>query len=323
MNNETEAGPDKEKTYDIIIIGGGPAGLSAALYTARGELSTLVIDKNPAAGALGYARIIENYPGVSRAVKGLELLGILREQAGRFGATIIQAPVIGVNFEQEIREVITVQGSFFSRTVIIATGSMGRNPGIPGEAEYIGRGVSYCAVCDAAFFRDAEVAAVGNIELMLEELDYLLKIVHRVTIITSAEELAPDLLQELAGNPRISLMLGHRPAEIFGGDTVSGIRVVSSRYGENDIMVSGVFLYLQGQQPVVDYLYGALPLEEGGCIKVNREDMSTPISGVFAAGDVTCKRIRQAIIAAAEGCNAALSAERFITERKHIRYHWH
>jgi thioredoxin reductase (NADPH) len=323
MNRETRAGPDRETIYDTIIIGGGPAGLSAALYTARGELSTLVLDRNPAAGALGYAQVIENYPGVPQAVKGLELLELLRRQAVHFGAEMVQTPVIGVNFEQEIREVFTAQGSFFGRTVIVATGSMGRIPGIPGEAEFIGRGVSYCAVCDAAFFRDADVAAVGNIGLMLEDLDYLLKIVHKVTIITSAEELAPDLLQELAGNPRISLMLGHRVAEIFGSDTVSGIRVVSSRYGESDIMVSGVFLYLQGQQPVVDYLYGALPLEEDGCIRVNREDMSTPVPGVFAAGDVTCKRIRQAIVAAAEGCNAALSAERFITEREHIRYHWH
>ncbi len=309
-------------TYDTIVIGGGPAGLSAALYAARGDLRTLVLDRNPAAGALGYAKKIENYPGVSGSVKGVDLLAIMLGQAETFGAEIIQTTVVGVNFDDDPREVITARGSYFGRTVIVATGSMGRKPGIPGEEEFIGRGVSYCAVCDGAFFRDMDVAAVGNVELMVEELDYLLKLVRKITIITPSEQVAPELLEELAENPRIKVLTGHRPVEIFGDGMVRGIRVVSQRYGESEIEAAGLFLYLQGQQPVVDYLYGSLSAEENGCIRVNRENMSTSIPGVFAAGDVTCKRIRQAIIAASEGCTAALSAEQYITEREHIRYHW-
>ncbi len=321
--NETELPPDKETVYDVAIIGGGPAGLSAALYAARGNLRTLVLDKNPAAGALGYAHSVENYPGVPRMIKGIELIGNMRKQAERFGAKILRVPVIGVNLESEPREIMTGQGAYMGRTVIIATGSMGRKPSVPGEEEYIGRGVSYCAVCDAAFFRDMDVAAVGRVELILEDMDYLLNLVRRITIVTPEEEIASDLMADLAENPRVNLIPGHRPAHIYGDETVRGIRIVSARYGESEVSASGVFLYMQGQEPLVDFLFGAVPLEESGCVKVNREDMSTSIPGVYAAGDVTCKRIRQAIIAAAEGCSAALSAERFIAERERLRYHWH
>jgi thioredoxin reductase (NADPH) len=312
----------ERKIYDVVVIGGGPAGMTAALYAARGNLRTLVLDRNPSAGALGVAGKIENYPGLPVAVTGRELLDIFRGQAEQFGAEVLSSPVVGVNFEGDIHEVITAGGNYYGRTVIIATGSMGRKPGIEGEAEYIGRGVSYCAVCDAAFFRGMEVAAVGNVSLMHEELDFILKLVLKLTIISPSRHIPLTVRRELKENPKIDMLAGWHPVRIYGAESMTGIRLKEIDGAERDLAVSGVFLYLQGQHPVVDFLYGAIPTEEEGCIQVNRGDMSTSVGGVFAAGDVTCKKIRQVVIAAGEGCSAALSAERYLNQKEHIRRHW-
>jgi thioredoxin reductase (NADPH) len=313
---------EERKLYDVVVVGGGPAGLTAALYTARGNLRTLVLDRNPSAGALGIAGKIENYPGLPVAVTGLELLEILRSQAMQFGAEIITIPAVGVNFGGTVREIMTAGGNYFGRTAIIATGSMARKPGIEGEAEYIGRGVSYCAVCDAAFFRNREVAAVGNVNLMHEELDFILKLVRRLTIVSPSHHIPLTMRRELRENPKIDMLAGWHPVRIYGNEVMTGMRLRTDEGEERDLPVSGAFLYLQGQHPVVDFLYGAVPTEEEGCIRVNRGDMSTPVEGVFAAGDVTCKKIRQVVIAAGEGCSAALSAERYINQKEHIRRHW-
>ncbi len=322
MSNLNRNDTVERKVHDVVVIGGGPAGLTSALYSARGNLSTLVLDRSPAVGALGIAGKIENFPGLPVAVTGMELLDIFRGQAMQFGAEIITATAVGVNFQGEIREVLTSGGSYYGRTVIIATGSMARKPGIEGEAEYIGRGVSYCAVCDAAFFRDMEVAAVGNINLMHEELDFILKLVRKLTIVTPSRHVPLTIRREIKENPKISILAGWQPILIYGGENMTGIRLREAGGEERDLAASGVFLYLQGQHPVVDFLYGAVPTEEEGCVRVNRGDMSTPVDGVFAAGDVTCKKIRQVVIAAGEGCSAALSAERYLNRREHIRRHW-
>jgi thioredoxin reductase (NADPH) len=305
-----------DDVFDMIIIGGGPAGLSAALYAARGRLKTLVLDKNPLAGALGSAGHIVNYPGVPQTLSGPELVSLIGKQAESFGAKIIRAAVAGVNFESYPREVITSERKYLARTVIVATGNMGRKPTIPGEAEFLGKGVSYCADCDAAFFADRDVAIAGNVGVVIDEMENILKFARKVYVISPEKTLSSDVYENLPREEKMELHLGHRIAKISGGDSVAGITVIGPGKEPRDIAVSGVFVYLHGNQPVVDFLYGAIPTSPEECIIVNRDEMATEIEGVYAAGDVTCKKIRQVVIATAEGCVAALSAERYLRHRE-------
>ena len=302
--------------YDVIIIGGGPAGLSAAMYAARTQLKTVVLDKNPTAGALGTTNKIENYPGIKQKMKGSELLSLFRDQAQSFGAHIIQVQATGVNLGGDTKEVMTADTVYRGKTVIIATGAMGRNPTIKGEASFMGRGVSYCATCDAPFFKGKDIAVVGAPEEILEELDTLVKFARTIYIISKK---APEHLKTMESD-QIKVMSGHRVVQILGNTVVESIKVAGPE--SDEIKVSGVFLYLHGNKPVSDFLYGTVDTTADGCIIVNKEDMSTSVDGVYAAGDVTCKKFRQVIIAAAEGCTAALSAEKYINKRRRARSQW-
>ncbi len=299
--------------YDVIIIGGGPAGLSAAIYAARSELTTLILDKNPQAGALGTADRIENYPGVLQKMKGQELLSLFRNQAERFGAYYVQAQVIGVDLGKEVKEVMTADKTYYGKTVIIATGAMGRKPTVKGEAEFVGRGVSYCATCDAPFFKGKDVAAIGDIEKIHEELDSICKFAQKIYVISPR----PGRID----NSRVEVLPGFRIREIFGKDTVEGMKISDIEGMERTLHVSGVFIYLYGNRPVVDFLYNAVEITEEGCIRVD-SDMSTSLEGVYAVGDVTCKKIRQIVLAAAEGCTAALSVEKYLNKRKQVKPQW-
>lgn len=304
--------------YDVVIIGGGPAGLSAAMYAARAQLKTVVVDKNPAAGALGITDKIENYPGVPQKMKGQELLSLFREQAEKFGAEIVQTQVIGVNFEKDVKEVVAADKVYHGKTVIIATGAMGRKPTIKGEAEFTGRGVSYCAVCDAPFFKDKDVAVVGEIKEILEEIDAVTKFARTVYVIPRT--LRPEQA-ELLKDQNVNVLPNYRVTQIQGTHTVESI-TLANPHGEEQLNVSGVFIFLHGSNPITDFLYNAVDITEEGCIKVNKEDMSTSVEGVYAVGDVTCKKFRQVIIAAAEGCTAALSADKYINKRKRMKSQW-
>jgi thioredoxin reductase (NADPH) len=195
--------------YDVIIIGGGPGGMAAAQYAARARMKTLVIDKNPRAGAMGKASWIENYPGIPQPIPGPELLGIMRKQAEDFGARFEKSQVQGVNFNTEPKEVITNEADFRSKTIIIATGSMGRKPTIEGEAEFLGRGISYCATCDAPFFKSMDVAAVGELGVMLDELSAISKFVNKIFVVTRTKELTEDQKKVIDGNPKLELLLSH------------------------------------------------------------------------------------------------------------------
>ncbi|UCH88258.1 MAG: FAD-dependent oxidoreductase [Thermoplasmata archaeon] len=321
-SNDSITTHSKTGVYDVIVVGGGPGGLSAALYAARADLKTLVIDKNPLAGALGKADKIANYPGVPGAVSGQELLANIKKQAESFGAEFIQTPAVGVNFSEDAKEVMTNEGAYKGKTVIIATGSMGRKPSIPGEADYIGRGVSYCATCDVPFFRDRDVAVVGAVEVMADELDAIAKFAKNIYIVTRTKELSPEHAAIIMDNPKFKLMQSYNCTEIWGEDTVTGIKVADSEGNQCDLEVAGVFMYLTGAKPIVDFLLGALELNSEGCIKINIEDMSTSVPGVFAVGDVTCKQIRQVVVATAEGCIAALSAEKYINARNRVKPQW-
>lgn len=316
-------GADSEQPWDVIVIGGGPAGVTAALYLARADLKTLVIDKGLTAGALGLTGRIANYPGVPEEISGAELLSRMRQQAERFGATFLQDKVQAVDLESDPKLIFANTGTYSARAVVIATGSMGRGQRVKGEDELLGRGVSYCATCDGAFFRDQEVAVAGNTDEAVEEALFLTRFASRVHFLCPTPQLkAPEhLVHELTEQPNVKLYLGAALKEILGTDQVTGVRVALRSEGEVVIPVSGVFVYLQGGRPITDFLGGQLPLSEGGCLKVD-EEFRTALPGVYAVGDVLCNHIKQAVVAAAEGAIAAMSIEKVLRGRKQIAVDW-
>ena len=311
---------ESEDVYDVIIIGGGPGGLSAAQYASRAKLRTIVLDKSATAGALAYTSHIENYPGLLSPISGKELLDIFRGQAINFGAEYVEAQVIGVKLDSDVKEVFTMDKNYRGKALIIATGSMGRKPTIKGEAEFLGRGVSYCAVCDAAFFKGKTVCVIGNSEEAVKEAGYLTRFAETVYLISPTPKLKVESHPSLAaGNLRV--ILESSVIAIEGNETVDKIRVAGPDKREKEIPLSGVFVYIHGSRPIVDFLYGSVELTETECIETNRM-METPMPGVFAAGDVLCTEVRQVVTAAANGCLAALSAEKYIHHRSRLKYDW-
>jgi thioredoxin reductase (NADPH) len=310
----------EENIYDVLIIGGGPAGLSAAQYASRAKLRTIVLDKSKTAGALAYTGHIENYPGLTKPVSGKELLDMFREQAVNFGAEVIEAQVIGVKLDGEVKEVYTMEGAYRGKSIIVSTGSMGRKPSIKGEAEFLGRGVSYCAVCDAAFFKGKAVCVIGNSEEAVKEAGYLTRFAETVYLLSPTSKLKTEDHPALT-SPNLIPMLGYTVTSIEGKETVEKIRIIDAGKKESEISLEGVFVYIHGSKPIVDFLYGSVPLTEEECVEANRM-METPIPGVFAAGDVRCTEVRQVVTAASDGAIAALSAEKFLRHRGRHRYDW-
>lgn len=311
-------GPDN--IYDVIIIGGGPAGLAAAQYASRAKLKTIVLDKSSTAGALAYTNHIENYPGVLGPISGKELLAIFKTQALNFGAEYVTAQVVGVKVDSEIKEVFTMETSYKGKSIIIATGSMGRKPTIKGEAEFLGRGVSYCAVCDAAFYKGRVVCVIGNSEEAVKEAGYLTKFAETVYLISPSRELKVEHHPALDAS-NLKVLTGITVTAIEGSDTVEKIKLADQEKKESEIQLSGVFVYMHGSKPIVDFLYGTMPLTEAECLESNRM-METPTKGVFVAGDVTCTEIRQVVTAVANGAVAALSAEKYLHHRSRHLYDW-
>lgn len=310
------------KRYDVLIIGGGPAGATAALYTARAGLSTLVIDKGLTAGALGTTGQIVNYPGVPGPISGAELVRLMREQAASFGAEFVNDKALRAELTGEEKKVWGGQGVYTGRAVIIATGALGRAQHVPGEERLLGRGVSYCATCDGAFFRGRQVAVAGNNDEAVEEALTLTRFASMVHFLSPTPDLnaSPHLAEELRSHPRVSFYPAAKLREIVGAETVEGVRFVSQGQ-EQSIPVNGVFIYLQGNVPVTDFLEGQLPTSEGGCLLVD-ENFQTALPGVFAAGDVLCKHLKQAVIAAAEGARAAMAVDRYLHGREKLRPDW-
>ncbi|MBA4371461.1 MAG: thioredoxin reductase, partial [Thermodesulfovibrio sp.] len=260
--------PDTENIYDVVIIGGGPGGLSAAQYTSRAKLKTVVLDKSATAGALAYTSHIENYPGLASAVSGKELLDTFRNQAVRFGSEYVEAQVVGVNLSGEVKEVFTMTGSYKGKAVIIATGSMGRKASIKGEAEFLGRGVSYCAVCDAAFYKDKTVCVIGNSEEAVKEAGYLTRFAKTVYLISPTKKLKVENHPSLEA-PNLKVLLENTVTAIEGTEAVEKVRLTDAAKNESELPLDGVFVYMHGSKPVVDYLYGAVELTEAECIPVN------------------------------------------------------
>ena len=308
--------------FDVLIVGGGPAGLTAAQYAARAGLTAIVVDKSPTAGALGYASRIENYPGVETPLSGGELLDVFRRQAVNFGAKYVEAQVVGVNITGNVKEVFTMDGAYSGKTIILATGSMGRKPAIKGEAEFLGRGVSYCAICDAPFFKAKKVCVIGGSEEAIKEAGVLLRTCEEVYLINPSKKLGfEEADHPLLGAKNLKVLSGATVTSIEGSETVERIKIIDADKREGEIEVAGVFVYLHGSKPVVDFLTETVELSDSDCIVTDRM-METSLPGVFSAGDVTCVEVRQVVVAAANGAVAALSAEKFITHKKRRKYDW-
>lgn len=325
-DNVTKKSPEntsEHAVYDVVIIGAGPAGASAAIYTSRAELRTLVIDKGLTAGALGITSKIANYPGLTEEISGEELLDRMRGQARSFGAEFISDKVIGVDILSETKIIYGNQGIYNGRAVIIATGSMGRGTRVKGEDELLGRGVSYCATCDAAFFRAQDVTVAGNSDEAIEEALFLTRFVNRVHFLCPTPELkAPQhLVDEIKANEKVTLYPAASLKEIIGRDKVEAVRYALRGQPEQTLPVTGAFIYLQGGKPITDFLSGQLELNENGCLRVDGE-YHTAVPGVYAVGDLLCSHVKQAVVAAADGAVAAMAVEKTLRGRKQVTVDW-
>lgn len=309
--------------YDVIVIGGGPAGATAALYAARADLSTLVLDKGLRTGAMGMAGLIANYPGVPGEIGGADLLEQIREQAEGFGAEFVQDRVLQVELSDPVKRVLASQELYECRALVIATGSMGRTPTIPGEERFLGLGVSYCATCDGAFFRDQHVAVAGNNQEAVEEALFLTRFARQVHLLVQTPELkvTPELAEEVRHDAKIRIYPATRLREIIGQVRVEGAQIAGQDGVEQTLPVQGVFIYVQGGKPITDFLYDQLETTEKGCLEVD-EVMQTALPGVFAVGDVLCTHLKQAVVSAAEGAIAAMAAQRYLSGRSKLRPDW-
>lgn len=301
--------------YDVIIIGAGPAGASAAIYTARGNLKTLVIDKAPNTGALAITHKIANYPGVIGELSGKDLLDTMREQAKGFGAEFIQTTITAVDVEGDTKYVFTADGIYESKSIVIATGSKGRNRMLPGEESLLGRGVSTCATCDGAFFDGKTVAVIGDSEEALEEAQALSKFTDKIYFVVPRPELqgvhhVPEL-------PGTDFLYKTKPLEVLGDKHVEGLRIRTSSGAEELLHVDGVFVFLSGSKPGTDFLQDQVPLDADGFMILD-SSMQSPVAGVFGAGEVRRTPVKQAVVAAADGAIAAMAVDKFINKRAQL-----
>ncbi len=304
--------------HEIAIIGGGPAGYTAALYASRADLAPLVLEGFAAGGQLMITTDVDNYPGFAQGIMGPELMQNMRAQAERFGAVIRTEDVTAVHFSDDPfatpHRLEVGSETHQARAVVIATGATARQIGLESEARLQGRGVSYCAVCDGAFFREQELVVVGGGDSAMEEADFLTKFASKVTIVHRRDELrASKIMQDRArNNPKIAWELGYVVEEVVGEDAVTGV-VLRETDGEGtkEIPCTGFFVAI-GHDPTTALFKDLLPMDENGYLIPDEGSTATPIPGVFVAGDVADHVYRQAITAAGSGCMAALDAERWL-----------
>ncbi|MET8537456.1 thioredoxin-disulfide reductase [Streptomyces sp. NPDC005065] len=301
---------------DVIIIGSGPAGYTAAVYAARAGLMPLVFEGDVSAGgALMNTTDVENYPGFPDGVLGPELMEKMRAQAERFGAELVTADIVEARLEQAAKEVVDSSGKTYrARAVILAMGSRYRELGLHNEKRLSGRGVSWCATCDGFFFREQDIVVVGGGDSALEEATFLTRFSRTVTLVHRRDSLrASKIMQERARrNEKVRFLWNREVVDILGEDKVSGIRLRDVLTGEEgDLPVTGVFVAI-GHDPQVDLVRGRVSLDHAGYIAVDGRSTLTNLSGVFACGDVVDHEYRQAITAAGSGCAAALDAERYL-----------
>ena len=302
--------------YDVIIIGSGPAGLTAAIYTTRADLKTLVIAGGKWGGQLMLTTLVENYPGFPEGIQGPDLMFAMRKQAEKFGAEIVEEDFISADFSSKPFKVLVGEKTYEGKSVIIATGADTKWLGVKGEAEKIGRGVSSCAPCDAVFFRNKNVAVVGGGDSAMEEALVLTKFANSVTLIHRKDSFrAAEIMQKrVKENPKIKIMFNSEVTEILGEQNVTGVKIKNNKTGEvKEIPVDGVFVAI-GHIPNTSK-FKDIEQDEQGFIKV-RNHFLTNKEGVFVAGDVHDAHYKQAITAAGFGCAAALEAEKWLREHE-------
>jgi thioredoxin reductase (NADPH) len=308
--------PDEETVHEIIVIGSGPAGYTAAVYAARANLAPLVFEGSvTAGGALMNTTDVENFPGFPEGVMGPELMMNMREQAERFGATLVREDVVAVDLTGPVKTVTDAEGSVHrARAVILAMGSAYRELGLPEEKELSGHGVSWCATCDGAFFRDQDIVVVGGGDSAMEEATFLSRFGRTVTVVHRRDELrASKIMAERAKNdPKISFIWNAEVVGLTGSPKLSSITLRDTVTGEiREHATTGLFIAI-GHDPRNELINGQVALDDEGYVLVDGRTTATDVPGVFACGDLVDHTYRQAITAAGSGCAAALDAERYL-----------
>jgi thioredoxin reductase (NADPH) len=300
--------------HDVVIVGSGPAGLTAAIYTARANLAPVVVEGLGAGGQLMNTTEVENYPGFPDGVQGPELMALFHKQAERFGASFITGDATRVDLASRPFRVWTDEDEVAARALIIATGASPRTLGLPGEKEYAGRGVSYCATCDGFFFRDQEIVVVGGGDTAMEEALFLARFGSRVTVVHRRDQLrASKIMADRAlGHDKIEMLWDSVVDEVLGdGSKVHAIKVRNVKSGDVTERPCGGFFVAIGHVPNTSLFRGTLPMDEQGYLEIGMGAMSE-IEGVFLAGDVHDHVYRQAVTAAGAGCKAAIDCERWL-----------
>lgn len=306
--------------FDLIIVGAGPAGLTAYLYARRSLLNVLLLDRGPIGGQVLYTDLIENYPGFPEGISGFELIELMKKQVEKLGLQFREGEVVALEVEEGYKVLTLSSGERLrAKAVILALGAKQKKLGIPGERELTGKGVSYCAICDGPFFRGEEIAVVGGGNTALQEALFLTKFASKVYLIHRRDTFrATPLLQErVKASSQIELKLNREVIKILGKDRVEGILLRNKLTGEEEeLSVAGVFIFI-GYEPETAWLKGKLDLNEQGFIITSKE-METTLPGVFACGDCVSKKFRQIINACGEGAVAALNAEEYLKEFPHV-----
>ncbi|MBP8953872.1 MAG: FAD-dependent oxidoreductase [Armatimonadetes bacterium] len=311
---------ETEANCDLCVIGAGPAGLTAALYASRAGLNTVVVSPTELSGMAAQAPVVANFPGQAEPIQGRDLVELIRRQAVAAGARHVIASVAGVDFSGEVKLVYAGREVLAAHEVIVATGAMAPAGRLPGEEEYQGRGVCYCTACDGPFYSGENVLVVGDDDQAVEEALNMSTIASSVHLVTGMPEVRvdPELLAALESAENISVRCGMKIQEILGDDDqVIGARFTGDQ-NEHVLEASGIFLYLRGAAPATEFLMDALETDAKGFI-ITDDLCRTAVSGVYAAGDVRSKQVRQMVVAAAEGATAALAAESHLRRRASVR----
>ncbi len=315
----------EEKIYDVVIIGGGAAGLTAGIYLTRARMDTLLIEKMSPGGQAILTEVIENYPGFPQGITGPELMQKIEEQALRFGLKIEYGEVVKVEIKEEkqgkIKTVKTDNQEYKTLAIIVASGAEARKLGVPGEEELRGRGISYCATCDAPFFQNQKIVVVGGGDTAIEETLYLTKFAREIIIIHRRDRLrATKILQErVFSNKKINFAWDSTVIKILGQEKVEGILIKKVKTGqEKEISCQGVFMFV-GNLPNTKFLQGVIKLDDKGYI-ITDDNMMSSYEGIYACGDVRKKILRQVVTACGEGATAAFAAEKYIEELKGVSY---
>ena len=314
----TSAGTDT--VHDVIIVGSGPAGYTAAVYAARADLSPVVFEGTQFGGALMTTTEVENFPGFQKGIQGPELMEEMREQAIRFGADLRMEDVDAVRLTGGIKEVDAGGETYRAKTVILAMGAAARYLDVPGEQELLGRGVSACATCDGFFFRDQDIVVIGGGDSAMEEATFLTKFARSVTVIHRREEFRASkiMLERARANDKIRFVTNTTIGRVLGETSVTGLELVNTLTGEtSQIDATGMFVAI-GHDPRSELVKGQVDLDDAGYVRVAPGSTATSVDGVFAAGDLVDHTYRQAITAAGTGCSAAIDAERWLADRGDI-----